>query len=294
MTDNIGKTPEGWRNFSDKTPLAAMVLRKGDLKKLYKIINDKQIEFRDRFMPVLALQQNETQDAFDARKKRVSDSFVTSMTIHRLNGEYLHGNNEAFLDESNLPDQIRSIFFTTSTVPATLGIVPASKIVVFLDFTRPPLFDFSRLPSLPTPNESNFEVASDNEVWFAGSRARLIDFFNARTATVNWLHSGAIYDVALNILGFPIAIWACYHVSRVLEGAPNLPTIITSAIYIYIFFLALNLFRVFFFYSRWVFPKVELETERSSPFRHRAAWAAITLAVLGAAIWDAVRLMFAN
>jgi hypothetical protein len=246
MTDNIGKAPEGWRNFSDKVPLAAMVLRKGDLKKLYKIINDKQIEFRDRFIPVLALQPNETPDAFEARKKRVFDSFVTSMTIHRLNGEYLHGNNEAFLDEANLPDQIRSIIFSTSTVPATLGITPVSRIVVFLDFTRPPLFDFGRLPSLPTPNESSLEVASDNESLFAAARARLLDFFNTRTARVNWIHAGSIYEVALYILGFPVAIWAAYHVSVVLEAAPKLPTIITSAIYIYIFFLAVNLFRVFF------------------------------------------------
>ncbi|MGP0061199.1 MAG: hypothetical protein ACLPID_18155 [Beijerinckiaceae bacterium] len=294
MADNIPKAPEGWRNFSDKVPLAAMVLRKGDLKKLYKIINDKQIEFRDRFMPVLALQPNEPPDEFEARKKRLYDSFVTSMTIHRLNGEYLHGNNEAFLGEDNLPDRIRSIFFTTSTVPAALGIAPVNKIVVFLDFTRSPLFDFSRMPSLPTPNESNFEVASDNELLFAGARSRLIDFFNNRTTRVNWLHAGAIYDVGLYILGFPVAIWATYHVSRALEAAPKLPTVITSAIYIYIFFAALNLFRVFFLYSRWVFPKVELESERSSPFRHRAVWAGLTIATLGGVIWDAVKLIFAN
>jgi hypothetical protein len=41
MTDNAGRAPEDWRNYSDKIPLAAIVLRKGDLKKLYKIINDK-------------------------------------------------------------------------------------------------------------------------------------------------------------------------------------------------------------------------------------------------------------
>ena len=295
MADNIAKAPEGWRNFSDKVPLAAMVLRKGDLKKLHKIINDKQIEFRDRFMPVLALQPDkETPEEFEARKKRCFESFVTSMTIQRLNGEMLHGNNEAFLDEANLPDQIGSIYFSTSSVPTTLGIVPASKIVVFIDFTRPPFFEFSRVPSLPTPNGSNFEVASDNESLFVGTRARLVDFFNARTTRANWLHGGAIYDIGLFFVGLPIAIWAAYHVSLVLDAAPKLPTIISSAIYIYIFFVAMNLFRVFFLYSRWVFPKVELEGERSAPLSHRVAWGGITLAVVGAAIWDAVRLIFGN
>lgn len=294
MSDNIAKTPDEWRNFSDKSPLAAMALRSGDLKKLYKIINDKQIEFRDRFMPVLARQPTETAEDFEARKTRVYNSFVTSMTITRINGGMVHGNNESFLDEANLPDQIRAILFSTSAVPATLGIVPISKIVVFLDFTRPPRFEFRGLPSLPTPNESNFEVASDNEALYVGSRAQLIDFFNARITQTNWLHGGGIYDVGLFFVGLPIAIWAAYHVSRVLDAAPKLPIIIGSAIYIYIFFIALNLFRLFFLYSRWVFPKIELHNERSSSIAHRAMWGGITLAVFGAAIWDAVRLMFAN
>lgn len=292
MADNIGRAPEAWRNFSDKVPLPAMVLEKGDLKKLYRIINEKQIEVRDRFMPVLAIQPNETQVDFDARKQRVFDVFVTSMTIHRTNGEFLHGNNERFLDDANLPDKIRSILFSTSSVPRTLGIEPLSRIILFLDFTSPPIFDLSRLPSLPTPNESNFEVASDNELVFAASRARLLDFFNEKKARVNWLHGGAVYDVCVFILGLPFAIVTMYRASEILNRTQNLSAIVASAIYVYVFFLALHVFRMLFMYSRWVFPKIELRSERSSPFRHRGIWAGIIIAVLGAvlgsAIWDFV------
>ncbi|MFZ1962982.1 MAG: hypothetical protein WAU78_05860 [Roseiarcus sp.] len=292
MADNIARAPEAWRNFSDKVPLRAMVLDKGDLKKLYRIINDKQSEFRDRFMPILAIQPNETQDDFNARKKRVFEAFVTSMTIQRTNGEYLHGNNEQFLDEDNLPDQIQSILFTTSSVPRTLGIEPVSRIVLFLDFTRPPLFNLSRLPSQPTANESNFEVASDSESLFAASRARLVDFFNERKARVNWLHGGAVYDFSVFVAGIPIGILAVYCASEVVNRFTSLSNIVAAAIYIYVFFLALNVFRILFMYSRWVFPKIELKSERSSPFRHRVVWAGITIAVVGAllasAIWDSV------
>jgi len=292
MTSNFSKPPQDWRNFADKVPLSAMVLNKGDLKRLYKIINDKQIEIRDRFMPVLAQQQTETSGDFEARKKRVYDTFVTSMTIQRFNGEYLHGNDESFLDEANLPDEIRSIFFSTSSVPSSIGIPPISRIVVLLDFTRPPLLDFSRLPNLPTPNESNFEVASDSEDTFAGARARLLDFFETRKAKVNWLHGGAIYDIALFVLGFPFALWVVYRASGLLDAAGNLPNILVSAVFVYIFFLSLNLFRMFYLYSRWVFPKVELSDERSSPLRHRGVWAVITLGVCSAAIWDVVKFFF--
>ena len=87
MSSNVRRVPEDWRNYSDKTPLAAIVLRKGDLKKLYKIINDKQIAFRDRTMSFLAQQPSETVEDFNARKTRVYNTYVVSMTINRTNGD---------------------------------------------------------------------------------------------------------------------------------------------------------------------------------------------------------------
>lgn len=216
-------------------------------------------------MPVLQLQPNETKEVFDARKKRVYDSFITSMTIQTTTGVMSHGNNESFVEEANLPDHIRSILFSTSSVPqAVLGFIPPCRITVFLDFTTPPLLDFSTLPTLPTPNESNFEIVADNHSWFAASNAVLAEFFDTRKTRINWLHRAAMYDILLMILGFPLSIWAAYRLGNVLERAPRMPSIISSAIYIYTFFFSLNVFRVLFSYSKWVFPKVELQTDGSS------------------------------
>ena len=117
VNGNLGKAPEDWRNHSTKHPIAASRLKRDDLKRLYKIINDKQIEYRDRFMPILQRQPNEFLEVFEARKKRVFDLFVTSMTIHTSNDAVLHGNNETFLEETNFPDEIWSIFFSTSWYP---------------------------------------------------------------------------------------------------------------------------------------------------------------------------------
>ena len=117
----------------------------------------------------------------------------------------------------------------------------------------------------------------------------MLDFFEAKKAKVNWLHGGAIYEIALFLFGFPFALWLVYRASGPLGVAGTLPEILVSAVYVYIFFFALNLFRMFFLYSRWVFPKVELSDERSSPFRHRGVWAVITLGICSAAIWDVVK-----
>lgn len=294
MTENAGKVPEAWRNHSTKHPIAASRLRSGDLRRLYKLINDKQIEFRDKFMPVLKLQPNETAEVLDARKKRVYDSFVTSMTIHTTTDIMFHGNNESFLEEASLPDHIRSILFSTSSVPeAVLGFIPPCRIIVFLDFTTPPLLDFSRLPTLPTPNESNFEIAADNHSWFAASNAVLTEFFGARKTRLNWLHRAAMYDLLLMILGLPISIWAVYRLSGVLQRVPRMPSMVNSAIYIYAFFFSLNVFRALFSYSRWVFPKIELERDgSSSPLRHRNAWLAIMVPLVVAILYDVAKTLF--
>jgi hypothetical protein len=99
------------------------------------------------------------------------------------------------------------------------------------------------------------------------------------------LHAGAIYDVGLYLVGFPFSLWAVYRVSDLLKSLA-LPTIIEAAIYVYTFFLGVNLFRLMFTYSRWVFPKIDLESESSSPFRHRGVWAAIILTVFGSVVSD--------
>lgn len=78
----------------------------------------------------------------------------------------------------------------------------------------------------------------------------------------------------------------------VLERTPKMPSIISSAIYIYAFFIALNIFRVLFSYSRWVFPKVELETDiSSSPLRHRAIWLGIMGPLVVAFLYDVVKVV---
>jgi hypothetical protein len=296
VTENVGKVPEAWRNHSTKHPIAASRLRPGDLKRLYKLINDKQIEYRDKFMTFFQLQPNETEDVFDARKKRVYNSFITSMTVHTTTDVMFHGNNESFVEEVNLPDRIRSILFSTSSVPrAILGFDPACRIVLFLDFTTPPLLDFNRLPTLPTPNESNFEIQADNHSWFAASNAVLTEFFDTRKTGLDWLHRAATYDILLIFVGLPISIWAVYRLGQVLERAPKMPSIVSSAIYIYAFFFSLNIFRMLFSYSRWVFPKVELETRSSSsPLRHRSAWLAIMGPLVVAFLYDVAKTLFTN
>jgi hypothetical protein len=286
LTNNIGKPPEAWRNYSTKVPIPAFRVKRDELKRLYQIINSKQLEYRNRMLATLVKTTSESDDEFEARKEKVHNAFVTSVTATGPNDETVTGNSDNFFDSSSFPEHLKSIFFSTQTVPqAVLNFTPLCNVVTFLDFSRPPLLDFSRLPTLPTPNESNFSIAADDESWFAATKAKLSQFFADRRTSTNWLHRAAVYDILLILAGVPIAIWADFRIVGLINTS-KISAIVTTALYIYVFVLVLLVFRVLFSYSRWVFPKVELDSELTSPLRHRGIWGAIFLGLIASFLYD--------
>jgi hypothetical protein len=293
MPNQIANTPEEWRNLSTKAPKAAFRLEASDLKRLYKIINDKQIEHRDQILALQEHQPNESEEEFNARKIRVRNSFVTAMTITQPNGEYAHGNNSSFLDEDNLPGQVRSILFDTSTVPrADINYSPVNRITVFLDFSHPAPINLNALPSLATSNESNIEIWAKDASWYIAARSQLDNFFEERKTKTGWVHRAFTYDILVFLFGLPISLWLLNKLGRVIEPIQSMPAIIKYAIYIYGLFLLLNLFRVFYTYSRWVFPLTELVTKKKQAFLlHRAAWVAITLGVAASIFYDVMKFL---
>lgn len=163
---------------------------------------------------------------------------------------------------------------------------------MFLDFTRQPLVDLTRLPTLATPNESDFEITADNESWFTAVNTRLTQFFLEKRTNTNWLHRAGVYDVFLLFAGLPFALWAAYRVGLLIETRYKFPSIITIAIYVYTFIIAVTVFRILFSYTRWVFPKSELESGQSSPLLHRGAWLAITVPIMAAFLYDVLKFIF--
>lgn len=118
-----------------------------------------------------------------------------------------------------------------------------------------------------------------------------MQFIAARRTSFNWLHAAGIYDILLIFFGIPTAIYFSERVGGHFESF-YIHKIIKVSIYIYSFLLALNVLRVLFSYSRWVFPKVEMDSDVSSPLRHRLVWTAILLSVCAAFIYDAIKYLF--
>jgi hypothetical protein len=287
------KAPEEWRNFTTRFPITACRLKHDGLKRLYRIIDERQKEYRDKIGATLVQSPEESDERFLQRKTTVSSAFVVSVTIAAENGEHLTGNKEEIFDDINFPAKVRSVFYSTQSVPsAVLQHLPQDRITLFLDFSQPPILDFGRLPTLPTLNESNFEISANNAAWFSAAKAKLVEFFYERRSGYEWLHRTGVYDILSFIFGFPLGIWSCVKMEAAVPSIDNLGVIPRSLIYTYLFAISLLVFRILFSYSRWVLPKVEIEEDiRRTPLRHRAVWLFVLAAIFGPGVYDVAKVI---
>ncbi|MCI0557731.1 MAG: hypothetical protein MN733_04495, partial [Nitrososphaera sp.] len=261
-----------------------------DLKLLYRLVNEKQIEHGNQVVSRLVQNDGETPEQFEQRRVRVKNAFITTVSITGANGHVVTGHGEAIFESPLVPERISSMLYDTSFSPnAQLQYRPSDRASVLLDFSRPPLINFAAQPSAPTPNNSNWLVSAETESWSTSLSTRLSDFFSERKTLVDWLHRSATYDLLLLVAGFPFSLWGAYRLGNLIIAGKSLSSVLNTAVYVYAFFVSANVFRALFSYSRWVFPKIELESPKSPALRHRALWYALVIGVLVSALLDAIK-----
>ncbi len=285
---------EAWRNYNKRVSIHSCKFSMDDPKRLYRIVNEKQKELRDIAVAALDQTAGETPEAFQDRRTRVRDAFITTVRITGFDNEMVTGHGESIFDSGLLPERIMSIEYDTVFSPkAQLNITPNNRVVLFLDFSRPTVFG-GRLPAEPTPNNSNWVVNAESEAWSTSLNARLEGFFKERRTNVDWLHRSNTYDALLLVIGVPLTLWATSRIGNAIAFRLHVTSAVQTALYIYLFFLFLNAFRWMFSYGRWIYPKIELESRNSAPSRHRTVWSVLVLGILVAAIWDAIKALAAN
>jgi len=244
MSEGRPNPPPSVRAFNTTGPIKACRMRRDDLARLYRIINDRQIEAGQMFTQQVLIQQpTESNEQFQDRRTRVANTFITIVTVTGSNNEAVIESGEHFLASDNIPDKILTVFYSTITGPNSIGIAtPPNRMTLLLDFSRPTILDFSKLPTYATENTSHFQIFAASEPWFTTLNTRLTEFFNARRTGFNWLHQQGIYDLSLLIVGLPFALWLDYRLSTNIDTLTML-TVLKSGLYIYIFIAALFIFR---------------------------------------------------
>jgi hypothetical protein len=126
MAETVPNPNEGWRNYTKRVSIGACKLGADDLKKLYRLINEKQIEAGKSVVAGFWKTEQETDEQFQERCTRWKDAFVTTMQVKGFNNEVVTGQGETFFDSGLLPERLLSVEYDTSFSPKALAASRAS------------------------------------------------------------------------------------------------------------------------------------------------------------------------
>jgi hypothetical protein len=222
----------------------------------------------------------------------IKDGFRLFISLKGDGGICLNGSVDEIFENPNFPEQVESVFFN-STVPlkSKQNFHVSNSILLFLDFSKPKVFDFSIMPSHATANPSKLQVDGDNHTWCNGVFAECMKFISSHKGPGSLIHKSSIYDAILWIVGIPFGLHTVYNISKSYNWN-TLHPFYGATLYLYSFLLCLTCFRILFHYARWVFPKIEYRGTRSQPIIHRAALATIVLGIASSIILDLAKYIF--
>lgn len=238
---------------------------------------------------------NLTTEQLLADIESLQEGFKIKVTVQGIDDERIYGTIPAVFNSPRFPDQVKSLYINTQQNLKNLyNWNPRNYFELFLDFTKPELFNPSLSPSGSTLNASNILVSGLDATWVNGVYSEVTNFIKRRETRRRFLHRHSIYDWLIFCGGFPFTFSIAYKLSGLINNLfGELSGILKSAAYVYVFYLSLLLFRILFDYARWIFPIVEYKESTDTPQKHRAVLGVLVLAVLGNFIYDVFKIVTA-
>lgn len=239
------------------------------------------------------VRRNETDEEYEENINELRAGFVLNITIEDFNGKELSGTITEVFDSVNFPENVRSLYLNSKLrLKARYDYTPKNHFKLFIDFSKPSVFDFSLLPSRATPNESNFSIAGYDSTWAHGVFNEISNMIKEEQTRFEFIHKNAIYDVLLWFIGFPYCFWMCFKLSNLIEKYFNsLGGFVKNMVYFYIFIISIFVLRILFQYLRWTFPLMEYKSNKNKSLKHRIIIVALFLGLLTNFIWEAIKLI---
>jgi uncharacterized membrane protein YuzA (DUF378 family) len=273
--------------------ITSFSVEKTDLNRLFQILQERchaagEIEVTN------FKQMDQSDEIYEQNKIKIKQGFDLKLTVVSLDGQELWGGINEIFDSPNFPDQIKSIY-VNSEIPLRVpyNYYPRNSLELFLDFSKPELFNLSILPSQETPNASNIAVQGYDSTWVHGVFNEFSNFIKRHPAKLTCLHKHSIYDLLVWLFGLPFGFWVTYKLSNILNAIfGNFHSIVQSAAYVYVFLASLILFRLLFHYARWVWPLIECRSSSNIDLKHRIILGAITIGLISKFIYDIIKAIF--
>lgn len=249
----------------------SLSLDQKDLEKLIEILSIKADEAGDLEIKNLKKPDDQSEEKYQNFINEIKDCFKLRLVIKDEDQRNLIGPVDKVIGSSDFPEEILSVYIDCgSNLKNIHNIYSQHSFQIFLDFSKPKIFDLSFLPSQGTPNASNISIQGINSTWVKGVSAEVLSFIEKRYSTFSKVHNHSVYDILLWILGFPFAFWICYKITPFIAKLKlDSEEVLKIAVYVYVFWGALFFFRIIFHYLRWVCPLVEYRSKNNSIIKHR-------------------------
>jgi len=210
------------------------------------------------------------------------DAFRVTVSIIGFDGETTFGSTEAIFDSKNLPQPIRTIFFTNVTAfrKHANGGDPPNQFSVWLHFDKPPLFDPNPLVSEPTKNSSEVQIRADDVGYFRAIQTIVSGKLRSNKKSLSFIHEKFAYDIGLWFLALPYALYWITIYNDYFFPVDGRHTSFRVAFYIYGMGISLLLYRALFGYLKWAFPVNILEENKDKATKHRYVLGGIVTSLL--------------
>ncbi len=275
----LHRKPVNW--FEERIPVRGCRLSLEKIKSLYRELDAPNKAFGEQLVASLPRDTSMSDEEWESNKRfLVQDGFKLTVTVTGLRDQQLYGETIEVFDHPELPNPIKSIYFTNSTAFArhASGNDPRNMVSVLLDFDKPKVFDPNPLVSAETPNTSNVYV-----------RAEDVSFFNAVVRAVErkltghktWyapIHRNFSYDIGLWFVALPVALYfSALYMDKLIPVGSSFE-LFRWPLFVYFVGLCLIAYRLLVTYAKWAFPVNVLDENNDKALAHR-------LALGGVLIW---------
>jgi len=266
-------------------------LDKEDLKKLCKKLEEKLNECVEIEVSEFRRPEKMTNEEFEKVKEAIKKNLKLSVQIIGKKGKQIIGQNFSVFDEVDFPEDLDLVVFSNSfPFKFFFGYEPRNIFEIRLRFFKDPILNLSNPREEPSDN-SSVKVFGSNESWVTATYHGILSFFEDKKRNRSWLHKKHIYDLFLFLFILPATFWIIFRIDNYISLLnTNISTVLSIAIYFYIFFLILFFFRILFNYVKWVFPLVEFSTKEGTKMsKHRRFLWTLIVGIIGGLILDILR-----
>lgn len=275
-------------HLRQKERIRSFSVSKVELRQLLDILQERSSAAAEIELSHWVKPETKPDAEYEAEKHEVREGFTLRPTITGIDGRELYGTISDLFTSPNFPDEVEKVYVNTEIPLKTkYNYQPANCFQLFLDFTKPPVFNFSVLPSTETANESTFSVNGRDATWVNGVFSEVVKFISQKRSVHSWLHRHSAYDLLLWLIGYPVSFWLCSKASPVISflfGSSS--EFMKAAAYFYVFMVFLFLFRILFHYARWIWPLIEYQSENNRSIKHRATLGVILVGIISSFVYD--------